>query len=373
MAKNKRERDKLARMGRAFERVDQLLMDLTHQGLQRLSRPVENQLLAVEQMVHHAGLVRLERELATLGTHARRYLDRDPLFDPIAWLGSIHRAWRLNTAAREAWSPDADLGAMTPIIGAARRAYLPLEHPLAVQAIAASGWVTESDFVGITVWLKAPNEPELYQASAARPCAWFGNDPRRLLFGDLSDHHDLTLLDLAHGAWVFDNARSSADGRLSLHRALVIHPGPWEGAAAYADLTVTDWQALVERLRDAAVGQERPSLVHLKPVSVSRLVIDDTHARATARMEDATGAWLEVEIPLDEQNNLWVDNLQRLTTDPSLTPDGWVGRAWVSDGTLKFLPYTALYREPVALDLRGRREVNTLHLSLEPAARVRRT
>lgn len=370
---SKRDRDKLARQGAAFDRLDRTLRDLGRQGLQRLSRPVLDQLLGAEQVAHHAGLVKLERELTTLATHARRYLDRDPLFAAPVWLAALNRAWELNERAKAAWSEDGSPDDLVPIIGQARRSYEWVDRPLAVQAIGAQGWVTASDFVGITVWLHEAETGQLFQASAARPVAYFGSDPRRLLYGEISDHHRLTLLDLAHGAWVFHGAKASADGRLSLHRELEIEPGPWSGAAAYRGMVADDWLGVVDRLRDEAVdGQER-RLVYVEPRDVSRILVDEKRSVARCRMTDDNGATMVVHVPVDTHTNPLIDSLGRLTSDPTVRPDGWFGRVAVGDGELRFTPATVLYREPVVLELRGRREVHAFHPGLEPARTLSRT
>lgn len=365
----KREADKLDRMAAAFDRLEATLRDLGRQGLQRLSRSTLDQLQAAELVAHHAGLVRVERELAALQTLARRYLDRDPLFRAAEWLGAIGVAHELVGAARSAWRPGIHPEAMAHVTGVARRTYEPVGR-LELVALGASGWVTDSDFVGVTVWMRESATGRLYQASVVRPVAYFGDDPRRLLFGEVSDHHATTLLDLAHGGWVFDGARASVDGRLSLHRELHLEPAPWTGASAYADRHAPDWLALVERLRgDEAEGRD---LVYVEPRDTSRVVIDEKEAVARFRLSDANGAWLVAHVRLARHANALVDDLGLLTADPALRPDGWFGRAWVDGGELRFLPHTALYREPRILELRGKREVHALHLGLEPARALRR-
>jgi hypothetical protein len=370
VAKNKRERDKLARMARAFDRIDRLLFDLVQQGLQRLSTAVVDELAAAQRVAHNASLVNLERELAALGTVAERYLERDPLFRPMSWLGNMHRARTQLDSARSAWSLDADLDALEQVVGTARRKYRPMAEPLEVQAVAAVGWVTDSDFVGLTVHLQQLRTGALFQASLARPTLYFGIDPRVLLYQDLSDHYALTPQDLAHGAWVMHGARVSADHRVSLHRDLVVKPGPWQGASAYRERFAPDWLALVDRLRTAALEGRNSELVYIEPVEVSRPDVDDKHARARARMSDGNGAWLHVDVPLDAHRNLLVDNLQLLTADAQLRPDGWFGRASLGGGALRFEPWTALYRQPMVLSARGRRQVHALHLTLESAEQL---
>lgn len=365
----KRDADKLDRMASAFDRLDGTLRDLCRQGLQRLSRPAVGQLQAAELVAHHAGLVKVERELAALQTLATRYLDRDPLFRAAEWLGAINTAHEHVAAAKAAWRPGIHPDALAGVTGVARRSYEPVDRPLEVVAIGASGWVTDSDFVGVTVWLRESATGALFQASVVRPVAYFGDDPRRLLYGEISDHHALTLLDLAHGGWVLDGARASTDGRLSLHRELRLEPAPWTGAAAYADRFAPDWLSLVERLRGDEV--EGRDLVYVEPRDVSRVVIDEKQSVARFRLSDANGAWLVAHVRLAKHANALVDDLMQLTSDPALRPDGWFGRAWVAAGELRFLPHTALYREPRLLELRGKREVFALHLGLEPARALR--
>lgn len=368
----KRERDKLQRMDEAFDRLERTLVDVGRQGLQRLSRPVIDQLQGAETVAHNAGLVKVERELAALATQARRYLERDPVFRAAAWLASVNRAWELIRAAREAWGPEVHPDALTPVTGSARRTYGDVGRALELQAVGASGWVTESGFVGITVWLYDTDHGGLFVASTARPVAYFGDDPRRLLYGELSEHHTQSLLDLAHGAWVFHGAKASADRRLSLHQELGIEPGPWLGATAYRDLHAPDWLAVVDRLRDDAVDGVGRDLVYVEPTDVSRLVIDDKRAVARCRLSDGNGAWMSVHLLVDRPNNPTIDALSRLTGERELRPDGWFGRVWVADGELRFHPYTALFHEPMVLELRGRREVHALHLGLEPVGKLRR-
>lgn len=370
---SKRERDKLARMAPALDRVERLLFELVQQGLQRLSRPVVDQLGAAQNVAHHAGLVAIERELAALGTQAERYLDRDPQFHPLAWLGALHRTRDRVLEARVAWAPDADLTVLTRVIGTARRQYMPVGEALELQAVAARGWVTDSDYMGLTVYLRELGGPRLFQASLARPTMYFGTDPRRLLFQDVSDHHHQTMLDLAHGAWTFHGARVSHDDRLSLHRDLHLAPGTWQGAQAYGTARVDDWLQLVERLTEASARGESSALVYLEPTLVTRPVVDEKANRVRAGFQDRNGAWLQGRMDLLEHHNFAIDNLQRLTQDRLLRPDGWFGRAWIGGGELCFEPWTALYKRPITLQLRGRREVHALHLSLESADRVTRS
>lgn len=368
----KRERDKLARMPPALDRADQLLDELLLQGLQRLSRPVVSQLQAAEMVAHNASLTRIERELSALGTQATRYLERDPQFSPSTWLDAVHRARLLVRAAREAWGPEVDPRILVPVVGSARRQYDLVDQPLELQAVSARGWVTDSDYMGLTVYLRGSESGATYQVTLARPTMYFGTQPARLLHQEISDHHTQTVLDLAHGAWRFSQAKVSHDHRLSLHRDLVVSDGTWQGARAYSDWRVDDWLALVQRLTAAAADSRSSVLAYVEPAQVSAVQVDEKDNLARCRMTDVHGAWLEVQVDLLEHTNLTVDNLQLLTTDRLLKPDGWFGRAWIGPSGLCFEPWSALYREPVVLMLRGRREIHALHLSVESAERVRR-
>lgn len=373
----KRERDQVARMERAFAAIDALLARLGQQGLQRVSRASATELAALKQTAHSAGLIRIERELELLTTLLRRYLERDPLFTVDAYGAAINRVWLLNRAARARREAGDRPSSMLELIGEARRSYVELERELVLQPLGASGWVSDTDFVGVTVYFHASDEDRLLQASNAKPCMYFGRDPRRLLFQQLSDHVDRTIYELAHGAFVFRKAKISSDGRLSLHRELGVAPAPGIGAQAYQSLAVSDWIELVERLRRREldpVARGRPLFAYLEPAGYGPLEIDEKRARATLELVDGRGAPLLLAVPLRPENNFLVDNLERMAlTSPrkeNLRPDGLFGRAWASRGVLEFAPITAIYHEPITLRMRGEAQLHELHLSLEPLDRV---
>jgi hypothetical protein len=50
---------------------------------------------------------------------------------------------------------------------------------------------------------------------------------------------------------------------------------------------------------------------------------------------------------------------------PSLLPNAWFGKAWVSEGKVRFFPYTAVYHQAVVYNSHGKKRVNEIHLSLE--------
>ncbi|MCB9550356.1 MAG: hypothetical protein H6705_00280 [Myxococcales bacterium] len=366
---DKRTRDQLDRMADALDAIDALLHRLALQGLQRMSRQSADELQALAQTAHSAGLITIERDLARLTTHLGRALDRDPLFDPAAFADAHNRIWLVARAARARLARGEGPAAMTDLIGLARRAYEP--HPaLEVQALGADGWVSDSGFVGVTVWYAAGDR--LLQAAAARPTLYFGTDPTRLLHFPPHDTYTHSLADLAHGAWRFDAVKLSADARLSMHKDLVIEPAPWRGARAWEPWHARRWRDAVERLRAAELhplGATDPVAVYIEPAAIAPVVTDDKRNRATARATDATGATLDISVPLRRENNLLVDNLERLfgprRQDADLPPcDGLFGRLDVDADRLVLHPITGVWRRPLRLP-RRRGLHHTAHLSLE--------
>ncbi|HEU4405754.1 MAG TPA: hypothetical protein VFS43_10720 [Polyangiaceae bacterium] len=391
-ALGKRDRDKLERMAEAFDKIDRLLLRLAQQGLQRMSASSLDELRALEQIAHHAALVAIERQIETLATHVRRYLERDPLFTIADYAGTVNKIWLLGRAARRRHEAGQSPDEMLDVIGEARRSYAEVGHPLVLQPLGATGWVTDTDFVGITVYFYVEGRPELTcQASNCKPCAYFGRDPKKLLDSPISDHVAHRIFDVAHGAFEFRKAKMSGDGRLSLHKELVVSKAPYLGAKAYASLAVRDWAALVDRLREGElhpVGRGDDALAYVEPAGYGPVVTDEKNARATCEVADARGATLQIEVPLRAENNLLLDNLEKLfgsaraaevARDPKrarafsppgkkLAPNALFGRASVSGGRLKFFPFTGLYQQPLVY-AKGRtqqRRVNEVHYSLEP-------
>jgi len=372
----KAERDKRARMARAFGKIEGLLFSLGQTGLQRMSQSSAVELEALGQTAHNAGLIKLEREIGALGAHVQRYLARDPLFRLPAYQRTVNRIWMLNRSARRLFEAGTDLEAMREVLGEARRRYQRVERPLEMQVLGASGWVTDSGFVGVTIFFQSAEDAVVYQVSSARPTMYFGADPRRLLHQTLSDALPYTVHDLSHGSFAFREAKVSLDHRLSVHRELGIAEAPTRGLRVYDRVKVGSWVELLDRLRAL---RSRPdeirteALVYIEPAALGRLTVDDMRAVATLPLLDASGARMTLTVSLQEDLNLLVDNLERLLSpDHGLRPEGFFGRAWVAGGALRFFPYTAVYHEPITLKLRGERRVNEVHLSLEPLTKVHR-
>lgn len=379
----KRTRDLLVRMDKAFVKIDRLLFRLGQQGVQRMTASSVVELQALGQTAHNAGLIKCERYIETLATLVTRYLERDPLFTMVDYATTINRIWLLNNQARRRRAEGVLPADMPDILGQARRVYRLLEDPLTLQPIGASGWVTDTDYVGITVYLYCGLDGRIYQVTNAKPTMYFGNDPRTLLRNPISDYCAFTISDLAHGAFLFTNVKE-VDGRLSLHKELVVSPATWFGADAYEGLAARDWVALVDRLREGElhpVAGADSSLAYIEPTSYSPLVVDDKRQTATTVLSDERGASMVLEVALRVENNFLIDNLQFLETHAGmgsgkgqrrwLLPNGLFGRARVQDGTLKFAPISAIYHDGVTLQGRTSQRVHEIHLSIEDLARVR--
>ncbi len=377
----KRETEKLARMSRALDAVDGLLRRLARQGLQRMSRASADELRALSQTAHNAGLIRIERQLEVLSTQVRRYLDRDPLFSMRGYAGAINQVWLLARATRRAREAETPLEDLVGLVGEARRTYLQVEEPLDLQPLGAWGWHTDTGFIGITIAMWTPGREGLLQVTNARPAMHFGTDPAALLRLPVSPTVGKSIRDLSHGAWRFEGAKLSRDGRLSIHQELVVTEAPYSGAQAYDALATDDWRTLLDRLRDLDRAPVRPTaeaplLAYLRPAFADLLHVDAKRATASCTLADVRRMPLRLTVPLRAENNLLVDNLERLygtgTRVPvrghprvCTPPEGIFGRVSIADGTLTFLPHTARFPAGITLRKGGLRKVFSVHLSLE--------
>ena len=354
----------------ALDRIDDALFRLAEEGLERAGEARLAELAALAQTAHHARLVHLERELQALGTVLRRYVDRDPTFRP-AEAGAIsNRIWLLVAKGREALARPSGVGELQDALGVLRRRYEPVAGTLRVEALGASGWVSDTGFVGITAYLAAA-EGEVLQASVARPVTLIGPNPARLLYQPLSEVMPVTMFDLAHGAWMLDDVRRSADGRLSLHSQLAAAPAAPTGAARYARHLVDHAAAIVERLGEGELdplGGRASALVYLQPARLQAVVHNEVRARVSAEVVDRAGAVLRVEVPVRPEHDILVENLARLAGARGPFPVGMFGRAWLAGGDVGFLPISATFDAPVPLRARGRAAVHELHLSIERLA-----
>ena len=363
--------EKQENLGQALTKIEDALFRFGLHGLQRLTRSSTVELKALATSAHTGGLIRIERQIEAMATLAERYLERDPLFSSGAWIAAVNRLWLLVRATRARYDSGQELDAMIDLVGEARRSYVELDGPVVIEAICASGWVTDTDYVGVTVHFAVKGRPgELFTASNARPSLYFGNNPRDLLNVWMSDYLHLSVGDLAHGAFELVGAKVSADKRLSLHRNLVVKPAPMLGAEAWAPFRVARWTDALERLR----GQELNLLdgagreiVYVQPEGFGPLVYDRVHQRAHAVLTDHEGNVMRLEVPMRPENNFLLDALEAMLDpfDPMPLPVGLVGALTISNAALCLFPWTALYDEPQRLDGRHGAPVNAVHLSLE--------
>lgn len=363
-ALSKRVVEQIERMDAAFEKIDALLLRLGVQGVQRLSRSSVDELGALKQTAHNAGLITISRELESLATFTTRYLDRDPTFAMGDFTGAVNRIWLLNRAARAQRGRGALPDDMLDLNGRARRSFTILDTPLDIQALGAFGWVTDSGFVGVTLHCHCEGRAPII-LSVARPTMHFGTDPEALYGFGVNDALSQTARDLAHGAHRLIHAKLSSDDRLSMHADLQITAAPYLGGRAYAAHRVSDWRQILERVRSADASPVQRSdgvLVLAEAVSMSAVITDRTRAVANATLRDARGAALTVHVPLRREMNTLIDNLEALAR--SSAPLSLFGRAWVEDDALRFMPYSAVFEQAQTIE-RFKKPVHAVHLSLE--------
>jgi hypothetical protein len=346
----------------ALASVDRLLGRLAWAGFERTSAESKAELTAVAQTAHAAGLIRLEREIAALATEIARYDQRDPLSNAGTTGRALHRVWALARRSQQAVDrgigPDEDIA----LFGEARRTYREVVGIVEVTTLAAWGWVTDSGFVGVTARMAGADGRER-EVSTARPSEWFGKDPAALLYAGSAEGPSIG--ELLHGSFALSNVKESADGRLSLHRALQVAPAPWPGASAFAAWEAPDWARVLDRV---AASEDGRAEVWVAAASSGEVAQDDRAGQVRQVLRDRTGAPMTAIVGMRPENNRWIDNLGALAKLPAeRRPVGLFGRAWVGAGGLCFEPWTALWNREIGV---RRRKVHELHLSLEALGRV---
>ncbi|MCB9523177.1 MAG: hypothetical protein H6702_07315 [Myxococcales bacterium] len=366
----------------ALGAVGAALADLLGQGALRATPAGVSELQALAQQCHAAGAIHLSRAVEGLATQLKRVVERDPLASLSAWATALNRAWAQHRALAAAAPADADLEALAPLLGEARRRYDAVDGALTVQCLYAWGWVTDAGFMGVTFRLACAERPEPLTVSLARPTLHFGDEPARLWAWPLHDALPQTGKDLGHGAWRVDQAKLSADGRLSLHGELGLTPAPWQGAQAWQPLRCAGFAEVLDRLAEQAADLAGDgaggAVVWIEPAAVGPLTEDRTRGHSTLTLTDGAGAEAQVVVPMAPWHRPVVENLTLLArgTDergrPLPMPRGWIARATVAGDRLVLMPYTVLFDAPIELGGRGARTyTHQLHLSLEELSRAR--
>lgn len=371
-----------ARLSAALDGVRATLAGLLAQGALRATPAGVAELRALAQQCHAAGAIHLSRAVEGLATQLDRVVQRDPLASLSAWATALNRAWAQHRALAAALTPEVDLAALSPLLGQARRRYEPVDEPLTVQCLYAWGWVTEAGFMGVTFKLACAERDDVLTVSVARPTLHFGDEPARLWGWPLHDALAESGKDLGHGAWQVEQAKLSADGRLSLHGGLGLTPAPWQGAQAWQPLRCAGFAEVLDRLADRAADLTGDGaggvVVWVAPAQIGPVHTDRTRGHTTLTLTDGAGAQAQVRVPTAPWHAPLVANLALLArgTDEKgralPRPSGWIARATVEGDQLTLLPYTVLFEAPIQLGGRGGRiYTHQLHLSLEDLAWAR--
>lgn len=364
---------KLDRVEPALDQARRLLQQLAEQGWQRTTPQTLREVRATAQVAHHARLIRIERELAKLETQLVRYLSRDPSFSPSGMLATIHRVWLLEQATRPVLATATQVRDLEAIAGTPRRTYVPVDGMIDVAVVGARGWVTDSGYVGVTAHLWHRDEQRWLEATMARPDHLVGPDPARLLRMPLSDATPLTFQEFCHGAWTLDDVRLSSDGRVSLHRDLVVIPTAIPTQQGLGQLAAADLGAVVDRLESVPhqpLDGWPSALVYLEAVRLESPMVDETRALVRAAVVDRHGHRLEVRVPLRPEHDVLIDNLELCAT-PAWSPDGLLAEVSLARDRLVVSPISAAFARPVSVGRRVK-SAHLVHLTVEPLKRAKR-
>ncbi|PMS23703.1 SWIM zinc finger family protein [Trinickia dabaoshanensis] len=290
--------------------VESTLAELLTGGLSHVSELTAARLLALNMSARGEGLPRLAALLRNLGGTVDLLVRRDHRADERDALAAMARIHALCNALRTA--DGALAGALR---GRLRRQFAP-SQTLELLPLGAHWWQTRGGARGLTLAFWDPQETRLLQATLARPD---GSDQSFTRQGAWTSQAVWpgagAAQRICEAAWRIEQPRLADDGRLALGGATRAQSEPlWHlDDPRLQDVGFYDWAELGERLR-AAVGLAGEPLdtVLLRPVDTRPPRLDEVRQQVEWTVEDTSGRWLTLVVPISPEYQRRADNLDRL-------------------------------------------------------------
>ncbi|MBD3187392.1 hypothetical protein GF325_11225 [Candidatus Bathyarchaeota archaeon] len=364
-----------------FQEVEDVILTLTLQGLQRMSKNTLEWLNSIEIRTQIAKLANITKELKKIEELIKYYLEKSPLFDM-----QVYR-YRLNQlinyyllAKRLINGGEIKHDDVTPetIIGKFRSSYLPAEDIIA-QCIGMTGWKSsDGNMIGTTGYYLDLSRVKLLAITQALPTMYFGNDPKSVFKNNIKSVN-FSMQDLAHGAFKFTTVKLNDRGNISLHKNLSIYRQPVKMLntnESFKIFRIRDWLKLV----DVVCSKEQTPIrlpyqldnyYVLDPAKWGKFTFDPIKQEYSAKLLDEQKNIIFLLVTNEEHNRKTIKNLQEIFNKPDMMPQAVLGTVFVKDGYISINPITLFWYQGIRLkSIRGNKLVSEFHLNLENASEL---
>ena len=375
-------------------------------GLQRTSNINVDYLANLIIKAHLAKLANIERQLQSLQETIHAFLLKEdlPLQEFLLKVTRMYNYLELTDHLLKKKKHSYLLP--IDIIGTLRSDYIPVPDFEAF-CIGANGWVTDSGFIGATLYyitsfqnlnnksmLNTQDAPisthktlhssisesnsSIITVSNVRPLQYVHSINPSSIF-NLYTPTGLSLADIAYNKIILKNPKINHKNQLSLNQDLLIiatdpvksdHP-------LIRSLVYTDWLDIVEELRSSAIVpielSSSDKYVILEPKSYGSFVFNAITGSWIADVVDQTDHRISIYLQDKEVNYHSINNLQTLFDNNKL-PNAVFGKIDLVNGRICVYPYTLYYYQGYKLEKKNYRYENktrtTFHLYFDNATDI---
>ncbi|MHA1681193.1 MAG: hypothetical protein ACTSUE_09305 [Promethearchaeota archaeon] len=366
----------------ALQEVEDVIVSITLQGLQRMSKSTLEWLNSLIIKTQVAKLANINKEFKKLYELIKQYLEKSVLFDMHDYRYRLNQLINYYVLSRnlieglEIKHPDVT---PTMIIGKFRSEYVPDSDKIA-QCIGMQAWKSQDDqFIGATGYYLDVNKHNLFSINTALPTNYFGKNPE-IAYTHISKAITFSLKDLAHGAFKFSSVKLNDGGRLSLHSNLRIYPQPLVILGENEDFKkfrINDWFKLVDVVCNSQKAPIRlPYKLNdyfvLEPEKWGMFEFDPIKQRYTAKLLDKRKNVIYLLVENEEHNQKTIKNLQYIFNKPEMMPHALLGTVFVKDGFISINPITLFWYQGIEMKKIDRYTLVTeFHLNLEDSKALR--
>ncbi|MFX0094836.1 MAG: hypothetical protein ACFFBD_24080 [Candidatus Hodarchaeota archaeon] len=355
--------------------LEQLVVDLATQGLQRVSSATIEWVNALAIKARTAKLANLERHLKYLADLIDKYLEKDISLDVSQFLTRLNYISSLISLSQK--SLEGFIIENVPpvaIFGQLRSEYVPIGD-LDLQCIGGKYWQTDTGFIGVTIYLYDLEKKRILSVVNVRPELYA---PPQGIYHVPTNAMGLSMAEFAHGRFYFSNAKINAKGNISLASDVIVHSTPQlpPNHTAFQDLLFDDWLQLVDTLRQREFsplpgsGYQMDDLKLVQPSQYGKFALNEIKQFWFAPLLDNAYRTLSIYIRNNPQNLEIVNNINHLFESNHL-PQAIFGRVFAAEGQLLIEPISAIYYQGIKLwTKKGPKLVSDFHLSLESIEEV---
>ena len=364
----------------ALDKIRNWFNRLFLHGVQRVSKDNVEELQALSITAHSVKVARLERDIQSMKKIFELYLKKDPTFSFTRLTSTLARISLANKTIRD-YKEGKDLPVKLIKLLTGVKQEKEEFNLIIAQTLGTSGWMTDSGYVGVTVYLYDLTNKRIITATNARPLtslqyvnkrrsrygyrSSYSSSRSRLnselknimLIYDLETNSNIKMKEFRQAAFHIQNGKITPEypAKLSLGKYLRVSRYksiPWT-STKFDNIKFDDWKQVHSDIQkiESEGSTLFPQLFGLfKIKAFSKLEFDEVEKMYSFNVYDKNYDVMRVTIPDKGRNEYAINTFKNLFESKSFPPLIFGQAKISSDGNLSLWPISGIWPKGLMLD-----------------------